>query len=381
MSVYRAAVIGLGRMGSTFDDEMAQGGTLFRPYCHGPTYYYSPSVELVAAADPHDEQRSLFGERWHVPAEHMYSDYKTMLANEQLDIVSVSTIPRFHSTMVQDAAQAGVKAIWAEKPMALSLEEADAMVRTCREEGVALAINCARRWNPYYTDARNMIEAGVLGNILQITAHAACGLSGNGSHLLDIVRYLAGGEVEWVFGDMESDEAAAGDGEITGNGYLAFDNGVRGFVRTMSCGDVGSWMIEVIGEKGRIRCAESPTQFELLRLGTEEPYGHGFRSPSTKLRAPQPVSYPIPLPPKVEGMGFTILEDLISAMQTGDSPKCSGEDGRAALEIAIAMRESHRRGGFRVSLPLEDRTLRISSGAQPNDHLPKRVLGRMRATP
>ena len=50
MSTYRAAVIGLGRMGSTFDDEITQGGSLFLPYCHGPSYNAAPNVELVAGA-------------------------------------------------------------------------------------------------------------------------------------------------------------------------------------------------------------------------------------------------------------------------------------------------------------------------------------------
>ena len=52
MSTYRAAVIGLGRMGSTFDDEITQGGSLFLPYCHGPSYHAAPNVELVAGGRP-----------------------------------------------------------------------------------------------------------------------------------------------------------------------------------------------------------------------------------------------------------------------------------------------------------------------------------------
>ena len=60
MSTYRAGVIGLGRMGSTFDDEITQGGSLFLPYCHAPSYQASPKVELVAGADLHTEQGSIF---------------------------------------------------------------------------------------------------------------------------------------------------------------------------------------------------------------------------------------------------------------------------------------------------------------------------------
>ena len=373
MPEYRAAVIGLGRMGSTFDDEMDQGGTLFKPYCHGPTYYYSDRVELVAGADLHDGQRELFGERWGVASEHLYSDYKEMLQKENLDIVSVCTSPRHRSGIVQDVARAGVKAIWAEKPISLSLKDADAMVRVCREEGVALAINCARRWMQHYSEARNIIDSGELGDVLQVTAHFPCGLSSNGSHLIDTIRYLAGGDVEWVFGEMESDEVAAADEDPWGNGYLAFDNGVRAFLRSMYSGEANRHEFVVVGEKGQILCQEGPPNFELVRLGTPAPYGEDFRAPSPKLTAPIPVSYPIPLPPQVEGTGITIVNDLIESFETGRPPRCSGEDGLKALEIALAMRESHRRGGVKVTLPLEDRGLMIMSSETPGDELPKRV--------
>lgn len=211
-------MIGLARIGSTFDDEIMRGGSIFLPYCHAPNYY-----DLVAEADLHPEQRSLFADRWKLGSDNVYDDYKEMLAQEQLDIVSVCTTSRHLSTIVQDVARAGVKVIWAEKPIAVSLEEVDAMVRVCREEGVALAINCSRRWHPFFSESKRMIEAGELGDILQVTGYAECGLSHNGSHLIDAIRYLAGGEVEWVFGEMESDEAAAGDNDLMGNGYLAFD--------------------------------------------------------------------------------------------------------------------------------------------------------------
>ena len=231
MTTYRAAVIGLGRMGSTFDDEMSEGGSIFLPYCHAPSYCASPHTELVAGADLHDEQRAIFGERWGLEQDHLYSDYRQMLERENLDLVSVCTTARIRSQIVQDCARAGVKAVWAEKPIALTLAEADAMVEACRQHGTALAINCARRWNPFFSQARSLIDQGELGQILQVTGYAQCGLSHNGSHFIDIVRYMAGGQVEWVFGEMESDAAAEGETDPQGNGYLSFDNGVRAFIR------------------------------------------------------------------------------------------------------------------------------------------------------
>ena len=368
-------------MGSTFDDELVEGGSLFRPYCHGPTYYYHPDIDLVAGADPHDEQRSIFGESWGVPNVRLYTSHTEMLEKEDLDIVSVTTTARIRPDIVKDVACSGVKIIWAEKPISLSLEDADEMVKVCRDEGVTFAVNCVRRWMEGYSEARKLIDTGQIGKVLQVTAHFPTGLSGNGSHLIDTVRYLAGGEVEWVFGEIESDEAAATDADVNFNGYLAFDNGVRAFMRAWECGDSTSMNFTVIGEHGQIYCQEYPAQFDLIRNGAPMPFGEGYRGPSTRMESPMPVRYPITLPPQVKGTGFNIIEDLMQAHESGADAKVSGEDGLKALEIAIALRESHRRGGVKVSLPLQDRSLKVIAGESVNDYLPKRVLREMGLLP
>ena len=358
---YRAAVIGLGRMGSTFDDEIDWGGCLFLPFCHTPSYVAHPQVELVAGADPHDEQRAIYAERWGLDAGHVYADYRDMLAGESLDFVSVCTTARPRHQIVLDAAAAGVRAIWAEKPLALSLAEADGMVAACRQHGVGLAVNCARRWNPFFEETRSRIESGDLGQLLQVTVYAQCGLSHNGSHAIDIIRYLAGGNVDWVFGEMESDEVAAGDVDPQGNGYLAFDNGVRAFLRSTATG-LASWEVDVIGTEGRVRSLSNGNDWEIWRMA---PGGHRGRG--------VPSRQPFPWPPRMQGMGLTIVDDLIAAAESGQAPRCSGDDGLAALEVAVALRESHRRGGVKVALPVADRSLAILSSEISQDDVPARV--------
>jgi predicted dehydrogenase len=360
MKHYRAAVIGLGRMGSTFDDEIEQGGSIVLPYCHAPTYCAHPHIELVGGADPHEEQRTLFGERWAI-SNHLYADHREMLAQEKPDIVSIATTARVRAQILLDAVAAGVKGIWAEKPLALSLAEADEMVRVCRENGVALAVNCARRYHASFSETRRMIEKGDLGELLQITAYTQCGLSHNGSHAIDTIRYLAGGDVSWVFGEMESDEKAASDDDLMGNGYLAFDNGVRAFMRGMRTG-TAAWEFDIIGTEKRVRTSPNAVEFELLQNVPGGPRGRGISARS-----------PFPPPARPQGMGITIVDDLISAIEKGHAPRCSGEDALKALEIAIALRESHRQGGRRISLPMTDRSLKILSSEIHADHMPVRV--------
>ncbi len=360
MSQLRSGVIGLGRIGSTFDDEIELGGVFFLPYCHTPSYVASTHTRLVAGADLHPGQRQAYAARWDLGPDHVYADYQEMLVRERLDIVSVCTTARYRSQIVQDCARAGVKAIWAEKPIALSLAEADAMVRTCREHGVVLAINCSRRWHPLFDQGRQLMDRGELGDILQVTGYGGCTLSSNGSHLIDTVRYLAGGEVEWVFGEMAAAHGVTDD-DPQGNGYLAFDNGVRAYVRGMPCG-AANWDFEVIGTQGRIRSCTHGLDFKYYKMIEGGPRGAG---------APAQAQYPWPV--YMRSMGEIIVDDLVHCIDTGNSPRCAGEDGRSALEVALALRESHRQGGVKVSLPLRDRSLRILSGDTQGDHEPARI--------
>ena len=372
MAQLRAAVIGLGRIGSTFDDEITRGGTFFLPYCHAPAYHESPLVELVAGADLDARQRTWFAERWGLDERRVYADYREMLRREEPDLVSVCTSARPRAGIIEEVARAGVRGIWAEKPIAMGLAEADAALRVCSEHGTKMAVNCHRRWNALFREIRRMIDAGDFGELLQITVHGTFGLSSNGSHMLDTMNFLAGSTVEWVFGEMESDAAAAKDDELQGNGYLAYANGVRGFVRSMASGAAFT-SFDVIGEQARARTGDDGMTWQLIRRVRGDLERPSLRPLSNRFTGDLPVEFPFPLPNRLQASGLAIVEDLVSAVSGGPAPQCSGEDARDALEVAIAMRESHRRGGERVTLPLESRDRWLISSDTFHDAVPARL--------
>lgn len=348
---YRAAVIGLGRMGSTFDDEKSAWDRAPRPHAHTPCYQ-AAGVEVVAGADPHEGQREAYRRKWGI--ESLYADYREMLERARPDILSICTTAKPRARILLDAveigAARGLKAIWAEKPISISLAEADEMVAACQRAGIALAIGCSRAWSPMYNRMRELIDEGELGDLLQVIGFGQAGVSHNGSHLLTTVNRLSKGRVQWVFGHMESDEAAAGDIDLQGNGYLHYDNGVQGFVRMTACGGA-NWEIEVIGTQGVLRAIADAQQVQFCK--TVESSLEGRRA--------EPAQHIFPLPAASHSSNTRTVLDLITCIETGKEPNCSGDDGRHALEVAIAMRESHRRGGTRVALPLADRALQIRS--------------------
>jgi predicted dehydrogenase len=351
---YRVGIIGLGRISSTIDDEVQGNPAVMLPYAHMACYRDVPEVEVIAGADPFEEQRDDFRQRWGV--ENLYADYRDMLEKERLDIVSVATSAKPRPEIVIDCARAGVRLIFAEKPLAISLAEADAMLAACREHSVKMAVGCTRRWSPYWSAARDLIAAGGIGRVLQVNGFGRAGISHNGSHLLDLMRFLASGDVEWVVGEAESDEAAASGDDCMANGYLAFDNGVRAFARTWPSGGA-EWNFEVIGESGRIRSVANGSDLEWWQLTPGDRWGNLTRRP-------------FPMPQRIESPGVRAVRDFLVCLESDKQPECAGVDGLAALEIAIALRESHRRGNCRVDLPLTDRTLAIRSAETLRGDLP-----------
>lgn len=279
-----------------------------------------------------------------------------MLERERPDIVSVCTSARPRAAIVGQVLRLGkgfLKAIWAEKPMAMALAEADAMVQGCRAAGVHLAIGASRSWDATYNRMRELIERGEIGEVLHVTGLGRCTLSSNGSHLLTLVAYLASGPLarcEWVFGQMESDAQAASDDDLAAYGCLRFADGVPAFVRTTSCG-AADWEFEVIGTTGRLRAINDAEDVEFWKLA----------APTLPGRRREPARHVFPRPIGEERANVRTVRNLVAAIETGAELNCNGEAGRQALEIAIALRESHRQGGAKVRLPLEDRTLRINS--------------------
>jgi predicted dehydrogenase len=138
-----------------------------------------------------------------------------MLAREALDVVSVG--PSYlheHEAMVVAAAEAGVKAIYCEKPIARSLDEADRMLAACDARGVKVAVAHQNRATPAPRLVRELIAAGKIGRLRRMRAWPKQDSRGgglelliHGTHMFDLMRWFAGcagqgesGDARWCHG-------------------------------------------------------------------------------------------------------------------------------------------------------------------------------------
>ena len=183
---YRVGVIGCGSIAQR----------------HTKAYRSVPGFDLAAATEPNTERARTFQETFAIPT--MYADPKEMLQKESLDVVSICTWHGLHASQTLMAAEHDAKAVLCEKPMAVSLSEADQMIAACRSSETKLAIGHQRRFYPGWTEARHLISEGAVGKPTMVTGYVVDGLLNTGSHVIDGMRYVLGDpQAEWVMGAVE----------------------------------------------------------------------------------------------------------------------------------------------------------------------------------
>jgi predicted dehydrogenase len=347
-SKLRAGIIGTARVGSWYDDLLAETPELI-PSSHAGCYAAHPRTELVAGCDLDPERLARFGERWGVRA--LYTDFREMLAREALDIVSITTSwAHDHAAIAPVVAASGVKGIFCEKPIATSMAEADEIVRLVREHGVTFVCAYYRRWNPRYRALRRLIEDGAVGRLLSITAIGVGNLMHAGTHYADIMAYLAGDpEPAWAWGRIEPipPDARSPTARVDpqGSGYIEMQNGVRFFLEGVSSGAIA---FVIAGSEGKLAVYNDGRDAGLWR----RPAGSADRWLQRE---------PLTMPPQERSPTLMALEDLVECIETGREPACSERHAARALELCLALHASHRRGGCPVDFPLQDRELGVDT--------------------
>ena len=295
---------------------------------------------LVALVDPRASRSKYLAQRFNV--KHQFNDVKAMLARMVPDIVSVVTPTRFTPENVIACARAGVKIISAEKPIAASLKDADAMIQACQENHVVFAGGRLFRAMPEVQQAARLIRQGRIGAVKGACMWLGNELSGNAVQPISIVRLFAGAEGSSGIGWIDPPEVAEGESDTChALGVLQFENGLCCNV----FGDSPSYRsVEIWGSEGMVRFNWDAPE---LYIGTDQ-NGRWIQVDPQYTQEDYP-----------QGYFAAGLRGMIRRVETGSEMPISGFDLCMALEIAIALKESSKRGHTPVALPLADRGLRL----------------------
>jgi predicted dehydrogenase len=329
---YRVGVIGTGRIASSIQDEFAhKPAYVLFPHSHAGAYAALPETEIVAAADTNDERLAEFAARWNV--DHTYVDYRDMLNDQQLDIVSICTPTRSHREISEAVAVSDVKGVFLEKPVAQNLADVDRIIAAFAANNVKAVVNHTRTFDPYYRRIRELIADGTIGDLHSFLVHWHEGYLFGGTHLYDLLRFLTNSDVAWVFGDVMNAESPFDPG---GAGMMRFQNGVDALIN-VRVGHAAPLEIDIVGSAGRIRIGSAlfPELYS-KDASTGELVRRGF-------------------PGSIWGTSaMTVaVRELLDAIETGTEPASDLHDGRAAVEVAVAFHLSSQKRAP-IALPVTE---------------------------
>ena len=294
-----------------------------------------------------------------------YTDYHEMLQKERPELVAIATESGKHAAIALDCMEAGCNLI-IEKPIALSLTDADAIIRKAKEKGVKVCTSHQNRFNKSIQKIRDALEKGRFGRLFYGTAHirwcrnqeyyTQAGWRGTWEqdggalmnqciHNIDLLRWMMGDEIEEVVGMTDQLNHPYIEAEDLGIALVKFKNGAYGIIEGTT--DLFPKNLEetlyLFGEKGTVKAGgQSVNRIEEWRFA------------DTLDEPEQVIARFAENPPNVYGFGHTPLyADVIDAIVHDRAPYVDAEAGKRALELVLAIYKSAAEGKA-VKLPLTE---------------------------
>lgn len=323
----RAAVIGCGRIGSTFDDERSAPG-----FSHAGAYSVSELVELVGVCDSNADTAASAARRWGL--EKSFTDIEQLARDTHPDIVSVCTPDDTHVSVARQALALGIRGLLLEKPIAPTLQEAQALVRELKSQGALSVVNYSRRFAPGLHVVRDALASGRFGAIQHVTGLYTKGIVHNGTHWIDLVRFLVG-EPKRVRSLATADKD---DRDPTVPVWFEFESGCTGILSACNARHFAVFELDIIGTAGRFSMRDGGHRLELHRVA-DDPVYPGFRMlvPDETLHGGLSDALP------------NAVRNLARAIAGLESPLCTADDALTALSIASAVVASAQGGGVERS--------------------------------
>lgn len=320
---------------------------------------FVPDAEVVAVYSRNGEKAKKFAEEHGIP--QVYANVDELLEKSGCDVVDICLPNYLHYEACLKAAKSG-KHVIVEKPIALTLEQADEMIAECKKAGKLLMYAEELCFAPKYERVRALVNSGAVGEVYMVKQaekhsgphsrwfyeedYAGGGVMMDmGCHALAWMRWILGGapKIKSVYASMSTvmHDTRCDDNTVT---LVEFENGVLGMAEDSWAKHGGmDDRIEVYGKKG-------------------VSYADLFRGNSALTYSLEGYGYAMEKAGSTAGWSFTVFEEafnqgyphelahFIKCVREGLKPKVTGEDGRAVLEMIYAAYESARTGK-KVELP------------------------------
>lgn len=322
-------------------------------------------LNLIALCDIQESKMDSTINAFNLPSDvKKYTDYNDMIKHEKIDLIAICTESGKHGQIALDCIDAGVNLI-IEKPIALSLEEADEIISRSKVKNIKVSACHQNRFNKSVQKIREAVEAQRFGKLMHGTAHIRWNrgedyykqaswrgtweqdggaLMNQCIHNIDLLRWMMGDEIIEVFGMTDNLIHDCIDAEDLGMAVVKFKNGSYGLIE----GTINVFpknleeTLYIFGEKGTVKAGGKS-----VNLIEEWQFADNLDD-ADEVKAKYCEN-----PPTVYGFGHNPLyADVIDSIKNNREPYVTAVDGRNALELVLAIYKSASEG-CAVKLPLD----------------------------
>ena len=333
------------------------------------TYHIAAAIEnnleIVALCDIVESMMDETIKKFELPDNtKKYVDYKEMLRTEKPELVAICTESGKHGQIALDCIEAGANLI-IEKPIALSLEEADQIIAKSNEKNIKVSACHQNRFNKSIQKIREAIEDNRFGKLLHGTAHIRWNrgedyykqapwrgtweqdggaLMNQCIHNIDLLRWMMGNDVTEVVGMTDNLIHGYIEAEDLGMAMVKFANGSYGIIEGTT--NIYPKNLEetlyIFGEKGTVKAGGKS-----VNIIEEWRFADNLDNSEDVIRQYHEN------PPNVYGFGHKPLyADVVDAIKNDRQPYVTAVDGRNALELVLAIYKSAAEGKS-IKLPLD----------------------------
>ena len=323
-------------------------------------------LELVAVCDVIPEHMELLLEKYDLnktTSIKRYTDYKKMIEENELELVGIATESGIHAEIALYCIEHNINVI-IEKPMAMSIEDADKIIQLSEAKGVKVSACHQNRFNIAVQEMRKALEAGRFGKLSHGSIHVRWNrnkdyytqapwrgtwaqdggaLMNQCIHGIDLLRWMMGDEIEEVYGVTRQQFHNYLEAEDVGMAVVKFRNGAIATIEGTT--NVYPKNLEetlyLFGEKGTVKLGgKSTNNIDVWNFSDET-------DEDLKNKGLEEVTS------NVYGNGHTSLyADVIDAIKSDRKPYVDAQAGKNALELVLAIYQSQKEGRA-VRLPLK----------------------------
>lgn len=339
--IFSVCHIGAGRIGFTLEFDKKRA----KPASHIGMWEKNGNVKLSAVCEKKDIKKSQLNKI--SKGAKIYKDYVKAIQTEKPDIVSIATWKDSHFKITNKCIDLGVKVIVLEKPLANSLKQANLLTKKIKKNKVKVLINHRRRFDEKIIKLKQLIKAGIIGDIIQVSSYYVYGVLTTGTHLVDTLRMLlndVAGEVKSVNGFKNTHDFYHPKDDQNIDGVLIFNNNLKATIQSLDIKKYDNFDIYLYGTKGKILITEIGRSVLLYEI---------IKSPEHKGFEELKLSPKIIFGPKPRNQFGLLAKNAVDCLlNIKTKPLCDEKDSFIDMVIIDALVQSSKQKNKNIKINL-----------------------------